>query len=417
MGLSFDPGRTGPAQRGKINNPTPAEESQIRQFSVDNPSKAASAVPVAPSPSPEQTQKKPVVTAENRHSPLNDRDLSELALFVKRAPTAQTKQVLATMIQHGVAVTPEAVDVIATLAKGAKKGNAVESAVIAYSKDVPSSRAVGVLGSFFGDQAQFAGKLSELTVRMNQFRQLSATLSRVFDSGLNSGLQTILSSMLDELVGFQKKAKDGSLQALKLSHPELFSNLKTLHEFLSGVAKKADRSEANLSEVAQMKQGISELQYSIADVLDGLITQAVLSKGSEGKRSDADSFLFWQIPNPLTQKASTLDILAKKNSKNPKDVDMQKTRVVIRFETPELGEVTVIMDLKDNKIWYTFQTNSGDTKRYVAEMSAELNDRMKTLNYDVVGLQMLVTQKKVDLRDFLLPIFDLDKIHRIVTEA
>lgn len=418
MGVGFDPGRTGPSQRGgKINNATPIEESQVRQFSVDNTSQTASAAPVTPAPTAEKATKPTNVTSENRHSPLNDRDLSELALFVKRAPTSQVKQVLATMIQHGVAITSEAVDIIATLAKGAKKGNAIESAVIAYAKDVPSSRAVSVLGSFFGDQGQFAIKLEELSVRMNQFRQLSHSLSRVFDSGLNAGLQAILSQMSEELSSFQKKARDGKLDALKLSHPELFKDLKTLFEFLSGIDKKAEKSSGSLSEVGQMRQGINQLKESIADVLDGLATQAILSKSSEGKRSDADSFLFWQIPNPLTAKASTLDVLAKKDAKNPQSVDMEKTRVVIRFETPELGEVTVIMDVRENKIWYTFQTASGATKRYVAEMSADLNDRMKTLNYDVVGLQTLITQKKLDLRDYLLPVFDLDKIHRIVTEA
>ncbi len=343
--------------------------------------------------------------------------MSELALQVRKAPTSQIKQVLATMIQHGVAVTPEAVDVIDTLAKGAKKGNAIDSAVIAYSKDVPSSRAVSVLSSFFGDQGQFGAKMETLTAQMQQFRSLTSSLSRVLDSGLNTGLQAVLSELSDQLVGFQKKNREAKVDALKLSHPELFKDLKTLFDFLGGVDKKAEKSSASLSEIGQMRQGISELKESISETLDVLITQAILSQGSDGKRSDADSYLFWQIPNPLAQKASTLDLLVKKDSRNPKAVDMQKTRVVLRFETPELGEVTIIMDMRDNKIWYVFQTDSGETKRYVAELSSDLNDRMKTLNYDVVGLQTLIRQKKLDLREFLLPVFDLDKIHRIVTEA
>lgn len=418
MGVSFDPGRTGPAQRGgKVNNSTPIEESQIRQFAIDTVNQNTPAAPVVPAAPADKAQKPTSTLPENRHSPLNDRDLSELALQVRKAPTSQIKQVLATMIQHGVAVTPEAVDVIDTLARGAKKGNAIDSAVIAYSKEVPSSRAVSVLASFFGDQSQFAGKLEKLTTQMMQFRALSASLSRVLDSGLNTGLQAVLSEMTEQLAGFQKKNRDGVSDALKLSHPELFKDLKTLFEFLGGVDKKAEKSPGNLSDVARMRQRISDLKESISEALDGLVTQAILSRSSEGKRSDADSYLFWQVPNPLTTKASTVDILVKKDTKDPKSVDMQKTRVILRFETPELGEVTIIMDLRDNKIWYVFQTASGETKRYVAELSADLNDRMKSLNYEVVGLQTVIKQKKLDLREFLLPVFDLDKIHRIVTEA
>ena len=66
---------------------------------------------------------------------------------------------------------------------------------------------------------------------------------------------------------------------------------------------------------------------------------------------------------------------------------------------------------------YNFQTDNGDTKQYITEMSAELRDRMETLDYEMVGLQTVVTDRQLDLTDLLLPLINLDKVNRIITEA
>ena len=42
---------------------------------------------------------------------------------------------------------------------------------------------------------------------------------------------------------------------------------------------------------------------------------------------------------------------------------------------------------------------------------------METLNYDLVGLKTEYKQFKTDLKDLLLPIIDLNKVNRIITEA
>ena len=162
----------------------------------------------------------------------------------------------------------------------------------------------------------------------------------------------------------------------------------------------------------------SRLQSDLSSLIDALLGQLVLTKEGLTTLTHSDDFAYWQLPNPLAQTLSHVDLLIKREKKGDKfQLDEKKTRIILYFETPHLGKVSVIIDLLKNKLSYIFQTDQGRTKEYVAEMSAELKDRMETLNYDLVGLKTEYKQFKTDLKDLLLPIIDLNKVNRIITEA
>ena len=89
--------------------------------------------------------------------------------------------------------------------------------------------------------------------------------------------------------------------------------------------------------------------------------------------------------------------------------------MIVRLETPELGEVSIVIDLNQNKLFYQFHSDTPQTLELASQLSASLRDRMAGLNYELVGFKTVSTKK--DVRHLLVPRIDLDRINRIITEA
>lgn len=420
MSVDFNPGGLGKSRSGqpKPVSPTPSgEETQQRFEPVDTQRTAApqrigaeDALTAAP------RQEAPVIS--DRSSPITRQDIIDLLFQFQQAPSAENKQILSSMIQYGVPVSGDAIEDIRTLMKGAHKGHAIESAVVSYSKGLKNSKSVNLMSSFFSKELQLSQGLSQLNGALNQFSSMLQNNQSLFNAGLFTGLSSIISLMSDDVKKLNEKSKDEAFVFSTLQRGGLLKDSKTLLDFLTGLEKRIERQSKDIGKTALFKRSSAALRSALGGVVDALTSQILLSKEGLSHQFNTDLYGYWQIPNPMAQTQAPVTVLIKKEKKGlVNDINPNKTRIVLKFETPELGEVTIVIDLKENKMSYTFQTDNGSTKQYITEMSAELRDRMETLDYEMVELKTIVTDRQLDLTDLLLPLINLDKVNRIITEA
>jgi len=403
----------------KISNPSSTEETQSsnRNISGSRESQGVSRTQdvTRTEPKKDAAQQQPV---QPQSRPLGQEDIRKQLLSIQRPITDDNIQLLSTMLQHGVEANAENFDVIQQLIKGRKKrGTTVESAVIAQSKGLgDSNKTLEAVMSYLGNQTQFASQLKNTQLSLNQFQRILQNSQHLFDKGLFTGLSAIVSELSDELKKVNKKS-DFLLNLPNFKRGELTQTFKLLFDFLGGVDKKLDPHLQNKERgVLALKSGIAKLKGSLSGVLDDLLTHFILSKDPTNKHSGSDRYAFYQIPNPMVPQERDIELLIRREkNRDEQRINPKQTRVVLKFDTPELGEVMIIIDVQDKKVSYVFQTDSGDTKRYVAEMQKDLTERMKTLDYDVVGYK--AQKKKVPIKTIVLPTFNLDTITRIITEA
>jgi hypothetical protein len=416
------PGSTSGSSYGgpkKISNPSPTEETQSSNRNVSG---ATDSQNVDKTRLIERTESKKEagqaaqIKPESR--PLGQEDIRKQLLTIQRPITDENIQILAIMLQHGVEANAESFDMIQQLIKGRKKrGSTVESAVISQSKGLSdSNKSLDVLMNFLTNQTHFTEQLKGTQRSLNQFQRLLQQSQHLFDKGLFAGLSAIVSEVSDELKKLNKKSGT-TLNLSDFKRGELTQTFKLLFDFLGGIDKKLDpKLKEKARGVLALKENIAKLKGSLNGVLDELLTHFILSKDPVNKHSGSDRFAYFQLPNPMVQSERDIDLLIRREkNRRGTSINPEKTRIVLKFDTPELGEVTIIIDVKTNKLSYVFQTNSGETKKYIAEMQKDLSERMKVMDYDVVSYKTL--KKKVPIKTLVLPTFNLDTITRIIAEA
>jgi hypothetical protein len=418
MSLDFVSGSSGggkPLQKPVQKSPN-VEESQQRFETVDNVKSSSAAALAATDSADEVKQQQKLVS--QRSSPLTDSDIMELLFKLQQSPSQDNKQILSTLIQYGLPASEEGMNTIRTLMKGAKSGHAIESAVVSYSKGIKNGKSVDLVSRFLSQQLGVTNSLSNLQISLSQFSSMVDASKSLFNVGLFTGLNAVLAEMVSEIKKLNQKSDDDQFAFSVLDRGQLLKDSKTLLGFLIGLDQRVEKQSKDVAKIDTFRQSSSRLQSDLSSLIDALLGQLVLTKEGLTTLTHSDDFAYWQLPNPLAQTLSHVDLLIKREKKGDKfQLDEKKTRIILYFETPHLGKVSVIIDLLKNKLSYIFQTDQGRTKEYVAEMSAELKDRMETLNYDLVGLKTEYKQFKTDLKDLLLPIIDLNKVNRIITEA
>lgn len=419
-GINFGTGasKRSPGSSQPIKPASSSEEAQTNTSfskSIDSADKISPQKPIEAPQSADRPVDAPKI--ETKVETLSSRHIVNLLFDLQLQPTKENRDIVTTMIKHGIPVTADGVEVINTLVKGKKKGNALESAVVALSKGLASnSKSVDLLSSFFSSQLQFSEQLSELKGRLLQFQTGLGKFQSLFETGLFSGLSSIVSDLDEQLKKMSKKGSDDKIELSKFSREGLLTDLKAFSGFLAGIYKKLHRTHQQSSLFQKFTAELKSLQGGLSNLMNALTTQAILSKSSQFH--GLDDYVFFQVPNPLASEQSkkNINLLIRKNKRGSESkIEPDKTRLVIKFETPDLGEVAIIVDVADKKLWYTFQTKEGKTKQVIMSMQKDLQDRMAALNYNVQGVKTLL--KKLDLKSLLLPTLDLDNMSRIQAEA
>ncbi len=392
-----------------IQEVTSSEEAQASNRSVSSSqSSAASAAQTASSaaamPAPAQPQ-----TPISRQMSMADINAQLTALSLSL--TSENKQLASLMLSYGVELSSENFDAVFKLTKGKADATTFESAVIGLTKGLPDSKkSVDFLASFFARNQDFANQLQQMRQEFMAF-QKALQHSSILNSTLTNGVASVIQDLDVELRKLLKKSTDESVTLPKVDRGELVSSLKAFHQLLGGLEKQL--TAQNNPQNSEVLKHLQTLQSQIEESLSQFVAQSILSKEAVRQHSDIkDAYEFWQIPNPLVQHPSLIDILIKKDPyRQKRKIDPRKTKIILKLETPDLGELAIIVVVLDQKVWYIFNAEDEGTKNLVISQKMALKQQMDAIQYNLIGFQSL--KKKIDIKKYLLPTLNLDSVKRI----
>lgn len=345
---------------------------------------------------------------------LSTEDLNRTLLQNGIQPTADAKEMASLMMQYGLELSRENFDELRRLTQGKKDSATMESAIIAKSKGVLDQSALNGLRAFLFENQHIAKQLESFQQAAQSF-QKSLSAFQNLDPGLVTGLNALMTNFSDEIKKLLKKEGKDLSRISEFRRNGLIKDVFSLIQLLRGIEEKFVQQKNYKDMLAQfpkMKEASNRL-------LNNLMAQNIISKSSEQQLSDVmETFAYWQIPNLMSKKTENakIDLLIKKEKKDKRaPINSQRTKLIINLETPELGLLTMILTVYENKIWYVFNAEKESTVKQVAELQKDLRDRMAAKNYEMAGFQAI--KKKVDIKKYMLPTFELDAIKRIDAEV
>jgi hypothetical protein len=353
--------------------------------------------------------------------PLTVGHINNILLELGSPLTMANKNLIALMVEYGVPLTAAKFSMISQLMQGKNKSGSSEAAVIAYVKGLSNSpKSVEFLSNFLTLNPQIAKQIQQLNSGLSSLMSFISSNKASFHVGIATSLLNLMTDLDKDIKKMTKNSTEQNLNLARLKRGPLLENLKLFKLLLNGLAKNLPTlGKFSQTELGALLKQFQNLRGSINNLTENITTQYILSKVSEMQpKAIAENYAYWQLPSPLAQNTgSNLEILIKKeNNKNKKpEINPEQNRIIIKFETPDLGEVTIIIDIQENKVWYTFNTENEKAKKFVLSMHADLKERMGKLNYELKGLKTVI--KKIDLKKYLLPTINLDEVVRIKVEV
>lgn len=367
----------------------------------------------------EQQKKSKTSDAKEKASisrPMSDSDVADLLFNLRQPPTESNKQLLSLVLQHGLEASQGSLDSILDLLQGRSGRNHLESAVVSYSKGLEQSpKSVELLSKFLsGDPSSLLKTAENLKLLVANFQSSLSSGMDGIPPSLLEGLIAISGSLSDELDKLLKKYSEKSDYDLSdINRKELIENFKAFHDILGGIKASYSEEVQNFDFFSSLDQ----TKEAVVEFLNLWTTQAILSKDDRNIDVHNERFFFWQLPNTLAQSnEKNINMLIKKRFNGKETIiDEKNTRVVLQFETPQIGELSVIVDVKDKDLKYTFQATSLEAQSKLLDLSEDLEERMESLGYKVSDLKAI--PKRLEVKKYLLPTINLDSITRVVTEV
>ena len=321
------------------------------------------------------------------------------------------------VLSHGLDASGTNFEAISRAIKANQTASSLEGSVVALTKGITDSpRAVDILSNFFATNPKISRQLQQLQTSVSQVSQLIQASQQLFSKGLLTGLFGILADTENNLRRLNQKATDRNVSPADLKRGAFISDMKALHDLMGGLSRQIAAQENTSPFAGRVREHLQSLQSQLADILNNVTAQLILSKNTSPQVAVSDKFAYWQIPNPLAQMPRDIEILIKKDSSKKKGtIDPRKTKMIVKFSTPDLGEIVVILEIQDRKLWCTFQADSFNTRDSILKMFPAFRKTVEGYNYEIVGVK--TTSKKIDFKKLLVPVFSLDNLSRIRTEA
>jgi len=345
-------------------------------------------------------------------------DIANQLIEMDLPNTPENVQTASTILQYGLELSEGFMQQVTQQVKGNPKQGALDGAVVSLLKGVgDDAKAVDVMAGHLTKNPQLAAQMAKMQASLAQLGgQLQG--SPMFEAGLTAGLTSVFDKFSEEFRRMTRKKEDGNVALGKLSRQQSVSDFSTLIQLLSSLQNKM-RAEGRVEsrEGKAVDDQIEEAKQSAKNVLDHLTAQSILSNDAIRSPSrNSEKYVYYLLHNPFTERPSEIKLLVRKDQ-GPKEnrVNPKKTRIILSFETDELGEVSIIIDVLENKVWYQFHSESEATKRFIFQMQADLKDRMGQLNYELSGVRML--PKRVDIQKYLTPKVQLEDVRRVSTQA
>jgi len=418
-------GGVGPRRSGEANTgrnvtgadtrpPFPIEEVQHAdgRISTARVADAAQAEKVAQPTKPSEIKKQDTIarkwTAE---------DLADILVKNQKSPTTENKKMLSTLLQYGLEASGQNLDLIDRLTQGRTQANAIESSVISILKGVSDTpKSVDIVSKFLDSQLQAGKSLEQLQAALFQFAKAWPTLKGALSPGLHSGVADIVNQIEKNLKKLTQKNAEGKLALVLVNQGKVISDFHLFAGFIAGLQGQLDADHPHIGNA--LKEMFAKLKEASGKFIENLTSQAILSKSNASHAIGMEEFSYWQIPNPFAQNKKSIEIMIKKDPHkrdNKRKFDEKSTKVVVKCETEDIGELAIIVEIKGQKVWYVFYTDHAQTKKVIAESTNELKNNLEAHNYELVGVQTV--PKKINLKKMLLPTFNLDRLTRIVTEV
>ncbi|MGE4169390.1 MAG: flagellar hook-length control protein FliK [Candidatus Margulisiibacteriota bacterium] len=427
MGIGITPGGLGANSQGlnvprvaPVGKPPETENAQRSAINVSSTSSApAPASTQAVTQTAPATETKPAQPTKPQSEvvPMSRSDLVAHAMQLQVQTSATNLQILETMVQHNLAPSKENFDQVARVLKGNTGITDIEAAVVTVEKGLGSNnRSAESVSSFLTNMAKMTEQFQTTQTALSQLKSIIQNNQQLIGSGLVASISALAGSMDDEIQKLLKKSSDSEdqLNLQIFDRGKWVSDLEAMRGFMAGLEKNVDKAESN-AVPASLKESLQSVQKQLTGLTNTLVSQLVLSKESPFVTFGKDTYMYWQIPNPFVAKPSNIDILIKRDPKKRKGVDPQKTKLAIKLETPDLGEVAIVVELSDQRVWYIFNTDNEETRQEITRMNVDLKERMKSLNLDLVGFKTAF--KKLDIKKMLMPVVNLDSIVRIQAEV
>ncbi|MFA5928775.1 MAG: flagellar hook-length control protein FliK [Candidatus Margulisiibacteriota bacterium] len=346
---------------------------------------------------------------------LNMQDLMSQLLQANMRPTEANKQTALQMLQYGLELSPENFAKLNKLTQG-DQGQSTTAAMLTILKGLDNNSATVPLLAKFLQQNQQVAQQNQAT--QASLQNLISTLQS--SKGM---LPPILAGQLITVAGkyeemFKKLPTSKENLAELLSKEGNISDLKGFRALLQGTMKQLQQTADNGSQQVQntMRQ-LAEAEKELGELMNSITAQAVLSKSNINMDpSLPEKYFYWLIPNFITRPPSDLELLIQKDGKSKKDlIDANKTTIIMKLQTEDLGQITIEMKVAQRKIDFRFNTEDDATGKLINANLKDIKERMEVQDFRLNTFQ--VQKKTVDFKKYLVPLLDLDDMTRVRTQV
>lgn len=395
--IPIGPGQAGrPPGASKVNtSTTPFELTPGTKVPVEKTAPPLTPQKAAPPP--------PLPATPSIARQLKREDLITVLLTLGRSPTPQSIALITALIEHGLEASQQNATLVESIVNQKRQPNALESAVISVSKGLGESlKSVDLITQFMTNKNQF-NQLSHGFDGLVSSLRLAMNLNQgVLPPDLMSGLLGVLSDLDDQMKRYRTLGKDLPSRAM------LLDDLKATSGFLAGVRSLLSQaSPAVLDSFAGVQQGVK-------DLLESVVGHAVMSE-YDAQRPIDGPYYYVQIPHPMGANYPPIEWLIQQDHQKENRFNPDKTRMILSFETPELGGITIVMDIQDRQVSMAVHSNSPDVRRDAMMWVADLRNQLKAHDYELIGVK--TSAQRVDLNALLVPKINLDRLSRIDTEV
>ena len=385
------------------------------------PSTQKGAMPIAPEQIAAQQEVETVSSPDIKKKEvyrrlINSEDISKHLLLLNKPINMKNRQILMTMLQHGVQASPENFDKIENMIKNKKEGNYIESSVIAFSKGFGgNSRGIELISGFLSHKNMMFQSFLKAETGLKNLLLFLNTHKGTDPASLLFAFAAVSHDVLIEFKKFKEMIEKRKTQKVLAKSKEFINDLKFYNEFVSGLQYKLEGQDSIDSQSKSLLNHLKSIKKSFSEFYNSLLTPSVVSKTPDYFDVNQELFHYWMIPNPYVKGNKDFELLISKDKQNNKKFNEKKATILIKCETGDMGELTIHVTVDEKKCFYKFYSKNEKVRSFVLDHTGDLKKSMESINFQLTGMQVL---KKEDvLKKLIFPIFNIDEITRISTEA
>ncbi len=326
------------------------------------------------------------------------------------------------MLSMGVEVSKENIIKTLGMLEGTDKSpSALKAAIITMTKGIDSPEAVKILAAQIEQNPTLANQLSGVKSSMGQLSSSMAANPMNFSPATLASLTSMIgqfSAMMDDL----PKKYQLTTNNPTLTRGGLITDAKALKALLNGIQEKVSTEKNDgAKNRADVIANLGKASEKLDDLLNNLVSQIVLSQQAKNKSLGQQDYLYYQIPNAMTNPATNVDIIIRQEEDaDPKNNKAKDTKLIICLETELVGKMAITIyklesiDGKSVKVMFVFQNK--EAKNLFEEDSQEKKDFKRILHekgYKVQDIVAIVDPAKCNINHYLIPMIGLDSFFRV----